>query len=334
VDVWARDRIEVSYEVTDHHQAFYLDGECHIQVSALSSLSKHLEYLSTLTFSPSETALLYTAEANDTQNNSHDPYAKFRYRPNFGEGFGGKKHPHFFLLRWRASKDPNILTLKPTLYEIHPKIDNVLFGQGIFFQNSGETTLFATGYELTPNGRMLGIKGCFNRPFGVWELRLEAQSEDVYASTDDKKGDLIICSARKISDTNSGRSPRILQEGTKNTLYWFSSAAGGPHVSTTSLHSVDIMSLDAIPPKISSITRTVIPIPEASGSDFPGLYPPFNLLVRPFLQQKDGSADIVIQSQWGARTTILSVSSSTGIVKHLTPPDPCRSFKTTFYRLF
>lgn len=281
-----------------------------------------------MTFSPSETAFLYTAEANDTQNSSHDPYAKFRYRPNFGEGFSGKKHPHFFLLRWRAFKDPNLLTLKPTLYEIHPKIDNVLFGQGVFPE---ETTLFATGYEFTPDARMLGIKGCFNRPFGVWELHLEAQSEDVYATTDDKKRDLIICSARKISDTNSGRSSRILQEGTKNTLYWFSSAAGGPHVSTTSLHSLDIMSLDAISPEISSRTRTVVPIPKASGSDFPGLYPSFSLLVCPFLQQKDGPADIIIQSQWGSRTTILSVSSSTGAVKHLTPPDSCWSFKDAFW---
>jgi len=178
---------------------------------------------------------------------------------------------------------------------------------------------------------MLGIKGCFNRPFGVWELRLEAQSEDVDATTDDKKRDLIICSVRKISDTNSGRSPRILQEGTKNTLYWFSSAAGGPHVSTTSLHSLDIRSLDAIPPEISSRTRTMVPILEAPGSDFPGLYPSFSLLIRPFLQQKDGPADIIIQSQWGCRTTILSVSSSTGVVKHLTPPDSCQSFKDIFW---
>lgn len=41
VDIWAGNRIEVSCEVTGHHQAFYLDGECHIQASELSSLSKH-----------------------------------------------------------------------------------------------------------------------------------------------------------------------------------------------------------------------------------------------------------------------------------------------------
>jgi len=34
VDIWAGHRIEVSCEVTDHHQAFYLDGECHTQVLA------------------------------------------------------------------------------------------------------------------------------------------------------------------------------------------------------------------------------------------------------------------------------------------------------------
>lgn len=295
----------------------------------VSSLSKRLEYLSTLTFSPSETALLYTAEANDTQNSANDPYAKFRYRPNFGEGFSGKKCPRFFLLRWRAPTDPNLPTLKSTLYEMHPKIDNVLFGQGIFFQDPEETTIYATGYESMPNGRMLGIKGCFNRPFGIWELRFQAQSKDACVTNDDKKHDLIICSAKKISDTNSGRSPRILQEDTKSTLYWLSSAAGGPHLSTTSLHSLDIMPLDAMSPEVSSRTRTVVPIPEVSGPDFPGLYPPFSLLTRPFLQQSSGPADIIIQSQWGSRTTILSVSSSTGVVKTLTPPDPGWSFNDT-----
>ncbi|KAF5347238.1 hypothetical protein D9756_009923 [Leucocoprinus leucothites] len=305
IDVWTGNRIDVSFEVTDHHQAFYLD-----------------EYLSTLTFSPSETALLYTAEANGPQNSPDDPYAKYRYKPSFGEGFGGKKRPHFFLLRWRAPADTNPLTLKPTLYEIHPENDDVLFGQGTFLPTPEETTIYATGYEFTPNGRMLGIKGCFNRPFGIWELRFQTQSDDDHDNNDEKKHDLIIYSARKISDTKSGRSPRIFQEDSQSTLYWFSSDAGGPHMSTTSLHSLDTTSLDAISPEITSRTRIVIPIPEAPGPDFPGLCPPFNLPNQPFLQPNGGPTEIIVQSQWGSRTTILSLSPSTGAVKNLTPPGP------------
>jgi acylaminoacyl-peptidase len=28
VEIWTGNRIDVSFEVTDHHQAFYLDGAC------------------------------------------------------------------------------------------------------------------------------------------------------------------------------------------------------------------------------------------------------------------------------------------------------------------
>ncbi|KXN83272.1 Acylamino-acid-releasing enzyme [Leucoagaricus sp. SymC.cos] len=305
VEIWSGNRTEVSFEVTDHHQAFYLD-----------------ENLSTLVFSPSETALLYTAEANAPENGSDDPYAKFRYRPSFGEGFGGKKRPHFFLLRWKSPTDSTSTVLKPRLYEIHSESDDILFGQGIFFPTAEETTIYATGYEYTPNGRLLGIKGCFNRPSGIWELRFQTQSGDGHDDNHDKKQDSIIYSARKISGTNSGRSPRILQEGSTSILYWFASDNGGPHMSTTTLHSLDITILDTISTEIVSRTKTVVPVPEALSPNFPGLYPPFNLVIRPFLQPDGGPTEIITQSQWGSRTTILSISPSTGTVRHLTPPEP------------
>ncbi|KAF9449698.1 alpha/beta-hydrolase [Macrolepiota fuliginosa MF-IS2] len=308
VEIWSGDRAYVSFEVTDYHQAFYLD-----------------EYLSTLIFSPSETALLYTAEANAPHVTPDDPYAKYRYRPSFGEGFGGKKRPHFFLLRWSSPTTPDPPAPKPTLYEIHPENDDLLFGQGIFFPTPEETTIYATGYEFTPNGRLLGIKGCYNRPFGVWELHFQKQTDDDHDNSDEKKHDLIIYSARKISDTNSGRSPRILQEDSRSILYWLSSNAGGPHISTASLQALDITSLDAISPEIASRTRTVLSAPKVKGSDFPGLYPPFNLPTRAFLQPEYGPAELITQSQWGSRTVILSISPSTGAIKNLTPPDPGQS---------
>lgn len=275
-----------------------------------------------MTFSPSETALLYTAEANAPKNTPDDPYAKFRYKPSLGEGFGGKKRPHFFLLRWRTPTDPDLSTLKPTLYEIHPETDGTLFGQGIFFPNSEENIIYATGYEYTPNGRLLGVKGCFNRPFGIWELRLQKQIDN--DGNDEKKHDLTIDSARKISGQNSSRSPRIVKEGSKIILCWLSSDAGGPHVSTTSLQSLEITSPDSISPDNASKIRTVVPIPNVKEAEFPGLYPPFNLPSLPFLYQDD-SVEVITQSQWGSRNTILSISLANGTVKNLTPPEPGQS---------
>ncbi len=269
-----------------------------------------------MAFSPSETALLYTAEANATSNTKDDPYAKYRYKPTLGEGFNGKKQPHLFLLRWNPPTQTDLSNLTPLLYEVDLEKNKILFGQGVFSSSQEEDIIYATGYEYTPNGRLLGIKGCFNRPFGIWELHLQTHSND---DKDEKKRDLIISSAHKISDTNSSRSPRILQEGSKGILYWLSSDAGGPHISTASLHSLDLSSSKGVSP------RTVLPVPKVVGTDFPGFYPPFNLCTRAFLQPEDGPVELVAQSQWGSRTTIISINCSTGNVKDLTPPDSGQS---------
>ena len=65
-----------------------------------------------LAFSPSETALVYTAEANpnDFDNIKHEheyeydatshDYDKYRFLPSFGEKLGGRKRPVLFVVRW------------------------------------------------------------------------------------------------------------------------------------------------------------------------------------------------------------------------------------------
>jgi len=100
---------------------------------------------------------------------------------------------------------------------------------------------------------------------------------------DEKKHDLIIQSAHKVSGTDASRSPRILQEGSKSILYWLSSDTGGPHISTASVQSLDITTSDPISPEVSSMTRTVLPVPQEVGTGFPGFYPPFNFPTCPFL---------------------------------------------------
>lgn len=283
------------------------------------------ENVSTLTFSPSETALLYSAEANAPNNTSDDPYAKYRYKPTLGEGFSGKKQPHFFLLRWNPSSQPDPSNLVPRLYEIRPEHDSILFGQGVFSSSPEETTIYATGYEYTPDGKLLGLKGCFNRPFGIWELHFETQLNGHGDDNDEKKRDLIIHLAHKISDANSSRSPRVVEEDSKSVLYWLSSDAGGPHISTASLHSLDITTSNTTSSEVSSVARIVLPIPETVGTGFPGLYPPFNLPTRCFMQSEANPLELVVQSQWGSRTTIISINCSTGAVKDLTPSDPGKS---------
>lgn len=264
--------------------------------------------------------MLYTAEANAPTNTSDDPYAKFRYKPSFGEGFSGKKQPRFFLLRWRGLKDPHDAPSKPQFFEIKPEADDVLFGQGVFLPCAEENIIYATGYEYTPNGRLLGIKGCYNRPFGIWELCFREPDVNSNDAEKEKKLDLIIYSARKISDQNSGRSPRILVEGSKTTLYWLSSNAGGPHLSTTAIEFIEITQPKGTPTETGPQSAVLVPVTQSG--DFPGLYTAFNLSSRPFLQSGVSSSKIIIPSNWGSRTTLLSVSAVDGSIKDLTPPDP------------
>ncbi|KAG2751637.1 hypothetical protein P692DRAFT_201863756 [Suillus brevipes Sb2] len=76
VEIWAGAQIEASLDVTKYHDAFHTDN-----------------FTFSLSFSPSETSLLYTAEANinSDDNASDDPYPKFRYTPHFAEPSRAKK---------------------------------------------------------------------------------------------------------------------------------------------------------------------------------------------------------------------------------------------------
>src|SRR6267154_5362900 len=59
------------------------------------------DFLSSLSFSLSETSLIYIAEANVNGDDdaSNNPYPKFRYTPHFGEPSRTKKRPTIFLFR-------------------------------------------------------------------------------------------------------------------------------------------------------------------------------------------------------------------------------------------
>ncbi|KDR78215.1 hypothetical protein GALMADRAFT_245272 [Galerina marginata CBS 339.88] len=297
VEIWTDGLLETSMNVTEYHGEFYAD-----------------EFIGSLSFSPSETSILYAAD--DKSPEGDDPFEKFRYNPDFGEGLHGKRSPVIFIFRWDkpSTADPCKITLSRlrTAKEIR-------FGQAVFSPNS-EKIIYAIGYELTVDGRMLGIKGCFNRPSGIWQLVI---SSELPAENTKNSSAHIDTTEQKLTPAHqSCRSPRILTHKGKSTLIWLACATGGAHLATSSLHSLDI-SLDASTAlDIQSGHNPLVGIVDKPATDgFPGLYPPYSLLVSPsvFPASSWSGASIILHSQWGSRITVLQISLADGTIKNLTP---------------
>ncbi|KAH7911153.1 Alpha/Beta hydrolase protein [Hygrophoropsis aurantiaca] len=292
VEIWAGPHLEASMAVTNIHGAFHAD-----------------DFLGSLSFSPSESALLYTAEV-DVDAKNDDPYPKFQYTPHFGETLYSKKRPTIFLFRWRTpessadSFSSNNRTVTPLSLTSALSVP-VLLGQAVF---ASETRIFATGYEHTEDGRLLGIKGCFNRPSGIWELTLPSSSD----ASD--SGPLHCTSSKLTPSNNSCRSPRILRDanGAPVKLVWLSSPSGGAHASGVILHSRDLRS-------DSSETEIVVDtVWDPAADAFPGLYTEYNLQPHAFLRL-GGSSYIVAQSLWRSRVTVLLINTTSGDVRDVTP---------------
>ncbi len=278
------------------------------------------EYLGSLAFAPSELALIYVAELTNGIKKDHDPYRKYRYSPAFGEGLTGARDPALFYLAWSPSTPPTILRLKPVGFE------NVRFGQPIFDPQSS-CVLYATGYELTVDGKLLGIKGCFNRPSGIWRLQIP---EPVLTQREDEKdvsklAELDTEAIQKLTPPHlSCRSPRALKFDGRSVLLWLACASGGAHVSTSTLHSLDISSLAELNDQsLIASDKPLVNLIEEPLKDlgsFPGLYPSYNLPLSPFIFTEGGNQpSILLHSQWGSRTTVLQISLKDGVVHDLTP---------------
>ncbi|KAG1807980.1 Alpha/Beta hydrolase protein [Suillus subaureus] len=271
---------EASLDVSNYHQAFLTD-----------------DFLYSLSFSPSETSLLYTAEAS--LNTDDDPYFKFRYAPHFGDTSRAKKHPTIFLFNWtrspafaRATTQDLALVVIPCQSTKTP----ILFAQATF---ATEDTIFATGHEYTIDGRLLGAKGCFNRPMGIWQLT-------------SPKGSFRSPSASRLTLPNrSCRSPRVLYHDNQPIkLFWFSNPVGGPHASCVSLEFRDLLT------GINTILVNSVFEPTPS-NDFPGLYTEYNMPSSPFLRRAD-RVYIVLQSIWHSRTTVLFIDTQSGAIINAT----------------
>ncbi|KAF9054011.1 Alpha/Beta hydrolase protein [Panaeolus papilionaceus] len=284
IEFWRKDFLAHSLDVTSIHGDFYTD-----------------EYLGSFSFSKAGDALVYIAEQNapDTK----DPFERFRFNPDFGEGLVGKKLPGLYLLKLDkdllSEGDASAVT-GPLLLRTTP---GIRFGQATFSLTSS-SILYATGYEFTIDGRILGPKGCFNRPTGIWEIVVQ------HDQVEDSK---IPTKVSKISPPNlSCRSPRVVENGTSSKLIWLSCPTGGAHISSSTLFALDV-------PGGTGASALIDAVAAPSADAFPGLYPPYNLPTDFILRSRSSEPLIIVQSQWHSRNVILSISSTTGLVDNLTP---------------
>jgi len=277
-----------------------------------SSLDKpETGHLASLSFSSSEASIVYVAEGNPPKD-SGDSFHKFRFKPHFGEGIVGKKDPTIFVFSWsNPPEGESVRKLKSLSI-----IASALFAQPVF--SSDERIIYATGYEYTLDHRLLGIKYCYNRPSGIWEITLPPPIEDKDNAAEDSVS--VTCSARKLTSSNiSCRSPRLLSENGKHTLFWLSGLTGGPHAATSLLYSLDITSASG--PKTADSPLVDFVFDPANGA-FPGLYPDYYLPLSPFIRPSGSAVPYIItHSIWGSRSTVLLISTTDGKVKDLTPDD-------------
>jgi acylaminoacyl-peptidase len=284
----------------------------------------YLECLASLSFAPTESAILYTAEGKTPE--TENLFEKFRFNPDFGEGLAGKKRPVTFIFHWNSSH-PSMTSdkRKLALVELKGK-ENVRFGQAVFSPTS-DNVIYATGYEFTSDGRILGLKYCANRPSGIWRLSIDRRG---LPELDDKLNSATVITPilQKLTPASlSCRSPRTFEHFDSATLAWLACPTGGAHLKASALYCLDI-STDSY--NINSYLKTtetpLVPITNdiSSAPDkFPGLFPSYNLPSSPEIVMMQGDLvlgpSIVLHSYWGSRTTVLLISTKDGSVVDLTP---------------
>lgn len=257
--------------------------------------------------------MVYTAEANAPENEGGDSFAKFRFLPDYGEGYIGKKRPTIFIARWAPNGDsadtPSEGSISPIVRAVSvpssatSNAANISFGQAQFITDD---TLFVTGYEYSEDGRRLGIRACFNRPTAIWELKLDPVDLQLRHAADsessalaDPAAALIAISATKISDpSRASRSPRPISG--LNAALWFSHELGGPHASCFSLHMFGLQAQET-----TTIVPTVDKIREKVMDGFAGLYAE-NLLARPFVRL-GGRTYLLTRTSQGSRLEVILI---------------------------
>jgi len=252
--------------------------------------------------------LVYTAEANAPENEGDDAFAKFRFLPDYGEGYVGRKRPTLFVAQWVPGAESVDDTLSggncgvPTVRAIFvPSTATtspnaaISFGQAQFV---ADDTLLATGFEFCEDGKRLGIRACFNRPTAIWELKLDMENA---VGGEPSDGSIAAASATKISDPErASRSPRPIP-GSDAAVLWLSHELGGPHASCFSLHRFGLgeRGMTTIVPVVDKIRDNFM-------DGFAGLYAE-NLLARPFVRS-GGRFYLLTRTSQGSRLEVILVN--------------------------
>ncbi|KAJ7730156.1 Alpha/Beta hydrolase protein [Mycena metata] len=282
LEIWVGNVLEVSKEVTEAHGSFYSPMvylDCFLNRGTESILA---EFFSAFSFSLSESAFMYVAEAKEPEHASE----KFKFTPPLGETFGSKKRPTIFIFRWETS---------------------LLISQ------------FSSGNQYSPPWTTTPYM-----PQGTWKIKLSSTPDQKLK--DDTAPVSLNCVPQKLTPGDlSCRSPRIYHNATAGTatLFWLSCASGGPHAGTFALHSQDLGASE----RASEVLVDTVWEPRQSDG-FPGLYLDANLPTSPFIA-REGKLFLVFDSNWGSRTTVVSVSTLDGTIKDLTPDSDGKLFSWT-----
>lgn len=258
-----------------------------------------LDFFSSVSFSPSERRIVYVAEANAPEPTSKDggePFASSRFVPPLGEGYGTRSRPTIYLFDWSNDSKHQVKSL---VFDHPPAASTVLPAQPLFVS---EDRVLCTAFELSPDGRVLGIIYCSNRAASVWIL-------DIPPSLKDKDEELICPNLRLSSADSACLSPRLLTVDNRQQAVWLSSAAGGPHAKSSALNIREE----------TGITRILVDRVRVPGStQFPGLYTS-SLPRQPFVQLT--APYVLTSSIWHSRNAVLLISLEDGNIDNLTPED-------------
>lgn len=277
--------------------------------------------------------IVFVAEAPSSScPNKERDAEKFRYTPDYGETFTGKKEPTLFLVeltrrrRTRTSASANKKKKNKVVHRLTfpDTVESVNFGQPEFVtchdDDDDRITILATGYHQLRDARKLGIVYCSNRPSRIYELVITASSS---RDDDDGSFEFKVERATPISPERlSARSPRVYSSSSSRIVsaVYLTNRLGGVHSSCASLH---LATLDLSSSSSSSAwkSRELVETVSEPGSieAFPGLYVdqlPRNPFVTPV---EAGSTYVVMSSIWRSRRVPLVVDLVDGTVTNLAP---------------
>ncbi|KAM0754121.1 hypothetical protein T439DRAFT_378208 [Meredithblackwellia eburnea MCA 4105] len=283
---------------------------------------------------PNGHSLVYVAEAPKPKSTPEPKLDQYKYDPDYGEKFTGKKLPTVFLLVLPGSPFAIEKTAKPAIHRLTHEdlLKNTGFGQPVLLPSDESPRVLVLGYSALGDLRKLGIVFCSSRPAALYELEMwqvkskkkNSESNDSGSETEGVKKtatSTVWKAGAAIRQSPPGRSIRSARvytppPGVKGEplLVFLSNRENGPHASCGQLHAV----------RLGSGSQTVL-VPEVGApktlAEFPGLYVE-QLPQKPFLLA-DGVPHVVLSSLWRSRRVPLAVSLKTGEVRNLAPwPTP------------